>query len=225
MPGVEVEFKLALPDEAALLRILRLLLGPRSAPPVPVKQVNHFFDTAARDLRRSEMALRLRVEDDRRWLALKGPARTGPARTGMGALHERPEDEVALEPEEAEALLAGTLSPSAIVRERLGASPLAREALALAGGRPLGHLGSFENERLRLGPLPFPGPGRSLPLVFELDRTRFPGSPVERELEVEVRSADAPLVERELRDLLRRAGVEWTPARSKAERFFRILDG
>ena len=216
--GVEVEFKLVLPDEEALERVRRILVAAGAATHAPLVQVNHFFDTAGRDLRDREVALRLRRAGGRHELALKGPARSS-AEIGM---HERPEEELEIDARAAAAILAGELSPLELLAERLGSSALLRQTQEPVGPRRLRHLGSFENERARLGPLRL-GPGGPA-LVFELDRTRFPGGRIEHELEVEIRAADAPLVEPLLRELLRAAGVEWRPARSKAERFFRILD-
>ncbi len=214
---LEVEFKLSLPDEEACERLLALL-PPSIREAAPVLQVNHFFDTSSGELRKCELALRLRSEGDRYMLALKGP-RAGAA----GALHARPEEEVEIPAPEATAILGGARSPLEALHERLPDSELVQSALALVGSRPLSHLGAFRNERRRIGPVTPIGPGRADALVFELDRTLFPGERLEHELEVEVEAADAPAIEAELRALFRRADIEWRPAASKAERFFRIL--
>jgi len=218
-PRTEVEYKLALPDDQALARLKRILVEAGAAVQAPLVQVNHFFDTAERDLRGHELALRLRSAGGRHELALKGPATT----SAGAALHERPEEELELDARAAAAILAGERSPLELLRECLGASALNREAGDIVGGRTLRHIGAFENERTRLGPVVLAERGPAL--VLELDRTRFPGGRIELELEVEIRAGDAADVAAALRDLLRRARVEWRPARSKAERFFRILDG
>jgi uncharacterized protein YjbK len=216
MGGVtETEFKLALPDEQARQRLLAAL---GCGPGVTFRQTNHFFDSPERSLRRHEIALRLRQAEGRHELALKGPRRAA----GSTALHERQELELVLTAEEAQAILGGTRSPLAPFLELDPRPELVRTARELAAGRPLLHLGSFENERTRLGPIAFAG---GPALALELDRTAFPAGRVEHELEVELRAEDAGLVEPELRALLREAKISWSPASSKAERFFRILDG
>src|SRR6185295_12314113 len=68
---VEREFKLRIPSAAAERELLARLGGTRAA---PARQVNHFFDTAERTLRRARIALRLREEQGVFTLALKGPA-------------------------------------------------------------------------------------------------------------------------------------------------------
>jgi hypothetical protein len=227
---IEREFKLAIPDEAAW-RALRARLGGPSAP--AARQVNHFFDTEARDLHRGRVALRLREERGRSTLALKGPELVGEtalagetARPGGTALASRPEEELALEPREAAAILAGERSPLEAFRASLLArNALVQRALELAGRAPPWPLGAFENERTRLGPLAFPPGSRGPALVFELDRTTFPGGRVERELEVELPAGVDPAgVEPALRELFASLGIPVVTAPSKAARFFAALD-
>lgn len=216
---VEREFKLGLPGEDELQALARALGGGGG---VPVLQRNHFFDTSARALRRGRIALRLREEADTFALALKGPRSDG-----GGALAARPEEELALDHPTARAILAGARSPLEVLgTSALASAPLVARARELALGEPLVRLGGFENERLRIGPLRFPPDGAGPPLVFELDRTRFPGGRVDREVELELPAgADAALVEEALRALLARLGIAPEPVDSKAARLFRLLDG
>lgn len=221
---IEREFKLRIPDEAAWQALLSELGGPVAPAAL---QVNHFFDTHTRALRRARIALRLRSESGPSGqgasfvLALKGPLLAD-----HPALAARPEEELALAEAEAREILCGARSALEAFRaSRLSGSALVQEALALAGHQPLLHLGAFENERTRVGPLSFPPGSRHLPLVFELDRTRFPGERVERELELELPSGAQPHeVERALHELLSHLGIPVEPVPSKAARFFRILD-
>jgi len=219
-PAIEREFKLRIPSAQAEARLLASL-GP--APANGARQTNHFFDTAARALRGARLALRLREEESAFTLALKGPLQ-GQGPDASGALAARPEEELRVSADEARALLAGHRSPLALLEaSALAAAPLVREARARAGTAPLLHLGAFENERRRVGPLAFPRGGPSL--VFEFDTTHFPGGVIERELEVEL-PPDAPVaaIERELRALFTAGAVPFEPARSKAERFFALLE-
>jgi len=214
--GLEREFKLAWADGAALER-LRSALGP--VPARTVRQENHFFDTPARALRAARIALRLRDEDGGWFLTLKGP-RLAQA----GALSARPEEEQALEPARARALLAGTADVLAELEHGAhGRTELVRTARAVVGEAALRHLGAFTNERTRLGPLRLEGV--STPLVLELDRTLFPGDVRAFELEVELPAgADPDAVERALRALLARLELPWNAGENKAARFFRLLD-
>lgn len=219
---IEREFKLRLPGEEALAALLARLLELGGVAAAPVRQVNHFFDSASHDLRRARLALRLREEAAAFVVTLKGPELGAP-----GVLSSRAEEELAIDAATARAILESRLDPLAALAEGpRGETPLVRKARGLVAGAPLERLGGFENERLRVGPLRLPGAGSSGPLVFELDRTRFPGGRVERELEVEVPfEAATEEVERALRDLLDRLGIGFRPAPSKAARLFRILDG
>jgi hypothetical protein len=216
---LEREFKLRIPDEAARAALIARL-GGASAP--PAQQVNHFFDTRTRALRRARLGLRLREEEGRFTLALKGPPRED-----HPSLAARSEEELELDAGTARALLSGERAVlEALGWRRSSAGPLVRQALRLAGKEPLLRVGAFENERLRIGPLAFP-PGSTGPaLVFELDRTTFPGGRVERELEVELpEGADPVELERGLGELFRALGIAVESLPSKARRLFRILDG
>jgi len=221
---VEREFKLRIPDEAAWQALLARLaaLGGHASP--PALQTNHFFDSATGALRAARIALRLREERGAVtpfMLALKGPE-LAPG----GTLAARPEEELALAPAEARAVLAGERCPLAwLAASPLGEAELVRRATAAVAGAPTRRLGSFENERLRVGPLAFP-PGSGGPaLVLELDRTSFPGGLVERELELELPAgADASEAERGLKALFSGVGLAVESVPSKAARLFRILD-
>lgn len=213
---VEVEFKLLLADEAARERLLAVLLRPGARPIAPVRQENHFLDTADGVLRAARHVVRLRREEGDWTLALKGPALSegrGPTR--------RAEEERKVSPETAHAILAGATSPLDAFRREPQAvllAPIER----LVEGRALTVIGSFANERTRLAA---DAVVRELGLGVELDRTTFPGARTELELEVELPAdVDPAPVELALRLLLERARVPWTPATGKAGRFFRILD-
>ncbi|MEW6071208.1 MAG: CYTH domain-containing protein [Planctomycetota bacterium] len=220
MAHEELEFKFRVEDAAALARLDAALRGP-GAPPLPVvRQVNRFFDTAGRALGRAEQILRLREEEGRFVLTAKGPG--APAEEGPLAVHA--EEEVAIAPREAEAIQAGLLSPLLLLLERTGIPvPPLLEAMARdAGDEELVEVGSFTNERRRLGPLPLPG--SSLAVLFELDRTSFPGGEVHCEIEVELPSPAAAAAARApLFALLAAAGIPWRPSTPKASRFFAIL--
>lgn len=199
--SAEIEIKIAVDsaaDHAALARHLGLAMG------APVRQRNHFFDTAGHDLRRARRALRLREEGGLFTLAAKGPVE---ASAGDGALTRRLEIEREIEPALAAEILAGRADPRSIL-----------EVPEWEVG-PLLHLGGFENLRRRLGPVERDG----VRLVFELDETRF-GERVDFELEVELSEEEATRALPIVQALLAAAGIPWRTAPSKAQRFFELLD-
>jgi len=209
---VEREFKLFLPSESALEAVAQRLGGPRLA---PVQQENHFLDTPSGALRAARLALRLRAEAGRHLLTLKGPAERS------GSLAERPEEEREVAAPVAAAILSGRHEP---LGELPADSALVQRARACVGDSPLHVVGTFRNERTRIGPLPFPG-ADDAPLTFELDRTTFGAGTVERELEVEIPdAAHAPAVAAALHALLEELGLPIHSPASKASRLFRILD-
>ena len=100
------------------------------------------------------------------------------------------------------------------------------ESVQLAlGGEGLQHAGSFENARTRIGPVRVSDREGTIELLFELDRTSFPGGRVDCEVEVEVRTlAEAERARPVVETLLEKAEVSWSAATSKAQRFFGALE-
>jgi inorganic triphosphatase YgiF len=220
----EVEFKFAVESERAFDALLRQLDLPAREFHPSVQQVNHFFDTPGRALRAGGLTLRLREEAGRHTLALKGEERRASA---DGTLTVRLEEEVRLPLEAALNVLQGTVSPRAALAKRLGEGAPALQALdAALAGAELHYVGRFDNRRTRLPPVSIDVGASGVTVVFELDRTTFPGGGVEHEIEVELRGAgDAARLHASLLELFERAGVRWSAARSKAQRFFDALPG
>ena len=217
METFEREFKLRIASEQQLHALIRHL-GGASAP--PVLQVNHFFDTAERALHAEHFSLRLRAESGVFTLTLKGPQQPGP-----GSLAVRPEEELEVPAAEAGRILDGTRSALQLLRTARAETALHRRASAMVGTKPLRRLGSFQNERLRLGPLRFPPDSAGPELIFELDRTHLPDGTIARELELELPAGVAPApVAAALERLLSDLGIPLESAPSKAALFFRILD-
>lgn len=218
--GQEIELKLRVADRAALDAIERTLGGTDTP---PARQRNHFFDTPARGLRRGALGLRLREEAGQFTLTAKGPSQ----KNASGALAVRQEEEVELSADTARALLEGQQSPLAVLEEALTSRAgveLTLRLRAATGGDALSYVGCFENLRTRIH-AQLPAAGGPLPVVLELDETSFPGGVTEYEVEVELGpEVDASEAEEALRALLATAGVDGTPARGKASRFFEALE-
>lgn len=218
----EVEFKLRLADEAQHGALLALLFV-EDAPPEPVLQTNHFFDTADHALRAAGLALRLRAAKGRWMFTAKGKSRDLDA---AGVLTARAEEEREIGDDEARGLLSGERDPVPFFASLFadGAPPIAAALESAAGGRALQHVGSFENRRTKASARLDDGQGGQVELLLEVDRTSFPGGRVDCELEAEVPAERAPLVEGALRLLLDRLGAPWSTAPSKAARFFELVD-
>jgi uncharacterized protein YjbK len=222
--GSETEFKVAVESERAFDALLRQLDLPAREFHPSVQQLNHFFDTRNHALLAHGLTLRLREEAGRHTLTLKGEERRA---TADGTLTERLEEEVRLPLEVALDVLQGTIPPREALAKRLGeaGAPALRALDAALGGAELHYVGKFENRRTRLPPVSLDAGGSGVTVVFELDRSTFPGGAVEHEIEVELRAAgcDAAVVHASLVALLERAGVRWVAAESKARRFFDSL--
>ena len=221
---MEVEFKFAVHGEQAFDQLLAVLeLGKRSDF-VSVLQVNHFFDTGQRTLRRAGFALRLREEGEVWWLTAKG-RETRPS--GNRALTERLEAEVEIDAASARSLLEGERSAVTELEQRLPAEErnVAELLRATIGAEALLYVGCFHNTRTRVEGFELPLEGRVLPLLFELDTTTYPGDRQAFEIEVEIDATeDAEAVRKALDSILAEARIEWWPAPSKAKRFFALLD-
>ena len=223
MTGTEIEFKFKVADEEALDGFARALGMDRRQLGAKLQR-NTFFDSRDRRLRERGLALRLRVEDGQGTLTIKGK---GVARSGDGALHQRFEAEQPLAATELESLLAGSRSPLACF-EASADEHVARGRSMIEdalGGADLECLGSFENERTTLDEVELDCGGRLERIVFELDRTSFPHGRVDCEIEAEIGpECDARRVGERITRLLADAGIEWTSAPSKLQRFVEILE-
>lgn len=218
----EIELKFAVEGEDAFDALVRHLDLPTREFHATLDQVNHFFDTPAFALHERKVTLRLREENRRHLLTLKGPEQS---RSADGVATERVEVEVRLAPELALDVLQGTVSPREALAQRIGerapgALTLLDEALA---GAELHYAGRFETRRTRLSPVTIDVAGAPVQIVFELDRVVFGPERIDHEIEVEVTSdVDVESLSKELGALLDAAGIPWKPALSKAHRFFEL---
>jgi len=219
----EIEFKFRV-RSAEDLGLFARTLGFELAEHPARTQRNSFFESPDGRLAARGLALRLRTEGERSILTVKG---RGAPRSEDGALVERLESEAEIASDQARAILDGRASPLAALEaaggiETAEAAGLLRAALE---GAELELLGTFENERTTLPAVEVTVAGRPERLVFELDRTRFPGDRVDFEIEAEIGpEADAEGLREHLHGLLAQAGVEWMAAPSKLARFREQLE-
>ena len=224
----EIEFKLRLEGPAALEAVALAAERRGASRSAPVEQENHFFDTPDAALRSEGVVVRLRREDGRFVLAVKG-ARLA---SGDARLHVRAEHEAAIPERHGNTILDGAVLDLAYLRDALGevGPELVERLRGIARVETLGHVGSFRNRRLRVGPLrtaseasEAKGGADSPQLTLELDRTELPGGRVDHEVELEVAEHHRGAGERLLEELLSEAAVRGEPATSKAKRFFEAL--
>lgn len=222
---LEREIKLLLPDAAAYERVAGAL-GPVSER----LQINHFFDVPGDALRRERIGVRLRSEAGERWLTLKGASSPGAA----SALVERVELEVPIEAGAFEAALASGLDLSgwrARLERAAGSeatpTPPAVAALlervsALCAGRRLARQAGFENRRKQAS-IALRDEAGPLPLLLQLDETRFPDGRTDHEIEVELdeHGPEPARVQRALTLWLASLGV--TGTRTASSKFARRM--
>ena len=214
----ETEFKLLLtgPNDVEALRATLPLA--QDTPEQVSRQRNHYFDTPDATLSEAGCGLRLRLEDDAWALTAKGPGDEED-----DGLSNRAEEECAIDPELAARVLTGEACPLRALEAHAPSSRLLERMLAARADAELVQVGAFNNQRTRLGPLSIDLDGEPRALVFEFDRTTFPGGRIDTELEVEVPAPDVEAAGRALRALFERAGVAWCPATTKAARFAQSL--
>lgn len=211
----EIEFKLALPDDEAATRLEQRFQELAIPAQATLEQANHFFDTKTGELGRDLCVLRLRVENEERYvLTAKGSAAISPCEGATVQL----ESEAAISAEASASILVGTACPLVTLREALGADELLTRLTDLCGDEPLIERGEFSNLRKTFGPWQLAsGPA----LLLELDRTDF-GVRTDYELEVEVGRDHAQVARTALEQLLADTRLEWRVATSKARRFFEL---
>ncbi len=236
---IETELKLLLPDEAAWQRVRTALAGG------PVMfQVNHFFDRPDRVLRQARIGVRLRAEEGRHTLTVKGE-RSAPSE---GALAQRIELETGITLADAETALTRGLDLSPWLshwRAELGADSASAELVgfldtleAACHGRRLQRYAEFSNRRESLCLALRDADGR-FEVDLALDQTTLPGGHVDYEIEIEFASdrsagdvggsaapyAPPSRVEAAVRRWLAAlGGIETTPATSKLARLHQQLE-
>jgi uncharacterized protein YjbK len=223
-PSREIEFKFGVSGTQAFSRLLQHLKLPVSVLTEGVTQVNHFFDSLSLCLHKKHIAIRLREQNDRNLLTIKGEKTLQPKQNSV--LSNRVEEETAIPGQAAEGLLHGRIAPQQAIKDHFKTKsvPILSMIDTACNGQRLVHIGEFSNVRIHLPPVALPGANTGEKLVFELDSSTFPDGSIDHEIEVEIAEhIDAALVESALVDLFRQAGIEWHSAPSKAQRFFAAI--
>jgi cellulose biosynthesis protein BcsQ len=109
-------------------------------------------------------------------------------------------------------ILAGSLSPIAVLERRLGRPlpPVVSSVVTLAGKKPLQRVSWRKRIRWRLGPVHVPYDQETVTLHFEFDQISSPGR-VDYEIEVTAAGFSTHKSERVLRQLFSHAGINWQP--------------
>ncbi len=166
----ETEIKVDLAVEENRKKLLAFFPGEKKV----LEQENYFFDTAEGMLSQSGWALRLRLEEERASLTLKGT--TSESRAGLAI---RPEISARWDYERARQALAEGISSVEILP-----LSIAEMAKLPAGGVKLEKKIHFKNYRVSI-----PHRMANLDLVLEIDRTEYDNGEVDFELEVEIPDA------------------------------------
>jgi uncharacterized protein YjbK len=223
-PSREIEFKFGVSGTQAFYQLVEHLKLPASVLTEGVTQVNHFFDSPSLCLHKKHIAIRLREQNDRNLLTIKGEKTLQPKENSV--LSNRVEEETAIPGQAADDILNGRIAPQQAIEEHFKSksAPILSMINTACNGQGLVHIGEFSNVRIHLPPAALPGANSGEKLVFELDSSTFPDGSIDHEIEVEISEhTDAALVESALVDLFKQAGIEWHSAPSKAERFFASL--
>jgi len=222
----EIEIKYRLESAKSLLAV-ETALGIQSSTQrrQVLRQVNYFFDTKDFLLKKANLALRLRQENEQFILCAKGTATNGPKTPKSAATRFEYEEKISKAL--AMQMLADKVSPVQKLEEQTDKlDPASKTRLFLLGRigevakqKSLRVVGSFTNIRTCL---PIRVNGQVLTL--ELDETTFPGHVIHYEVELELpQDSDHELAERVLCKLFDKAGVKYSPSEGKSDRLFKML--
>ncbi len=209
----EIELKYRLPNKAAFERLKSVMDKPIST----VTQINSFFDTPDLALREKYLAIRVRKAGAKTLLTIKAkPAKNGePKDVSIRYEYER-------EISAAQAKIPLT-SLRRFRKDGSREQAKTREFLLtqindILDKRSVSKVGSFSNRRTSI---PLQVGNHSL--IAELDETDFGTGEIDYEIELELPENLINEGRKSLEKLFKIAKIEVTPAKGKAERFFKLL--
>jgi cellulose biosynthesis protein BcsQ len=193
-------------DEEAFDSLLLQLSA--DAPPPGNTRLAHIFDTDEGVLLRDGYLLQLFEESGRFAVALEMQY------AGAGPISQREVAQVtAIDSCWAADILAGSLSPIAVLERRLGRPlpPIISAAVAVTGQQPLRRVSWRKRLRRHLGPVNVGDEQAMVTLHFEFDQISRPGNKVDWEIEATAPVSSAPECERALHQLFSHTGINWQP--------------
>jgi uncharacterized protein YjbK len=209
----EIELKYRLPDKAAFERLKSAMEKPIST----VTQVNSFFDTPDLALRAKYLAIRVRKAGLKTLLTIKAKP----------AKNSEPKDvSIRYEYEREVSAKQAKIPLTSLRRFRKDTSreqSKTREFLLtqinnILDGRSVSKVGSFSNRRTSI-----PLQVGKYSLTAELDETDFGTGEIDYEIELELPENLIDEGRKTLEKLFKIGEIEATPAKGKAERFFKLL--
>jgi len=222
---IEIKFRVASKDALAALEEKAKELFPNGSIK-EVEQTNFFFDTADLCVRRNGIGFRLRKENERYMITLKGPS-IDKKESSESKLTSRLEFEAPVSEKDAQMLLSSSLNPVDFAENLSVEEPRMRgtrdhilKILKQACSKhDIDLIGQFTNRR-RILPIVLDGCSMKL----EFDKTHFTSSNIQYEVELEIPSmAYSDTAESFLVDLFKQCGQTPGFERSKSERFYAIL--
>ncbi len=152
-PCREIEFKFGVQSRRAFEQLVEHLGLPESLLTEGVTQVNHFFDSQALCLHKKHFVIRLREENEKNILTVKGERAI--QQHGTSVLSDRVEEEVAIPRQAAEDLLHGRLSPQQAISDHFKdrSAPIMQMIKTACNDQSLVHIGEFSNVRIHLPPV------------------------------------------------------------------------
>lgn len=189
-------------DQEAFNSLL-LELSADAQPPATM-QLAHIFDTDEGVLQRNGYLLQVVEESGRFAVTLE-------IGSSDGAVFQR--EVAAIDGHWAADILAGSLSPIAVLERRLGRPlpPVISEVVAATGKQPLRRVGWRKSLRRRIGPVQVSCEESVVTLHFEFDQISGPGNKVDYEIEATAPGSSAHNIERALQQFLSQSGIDWQP--------------
>ncbi len=223
----EIELKYRFHDANTFQRVKETAMSISQAKDfLLLKQNNYFFDTSDLILRANSLAIRLRYENDRFILCIKGNDPKAAKNQKSMSIKLEYEDDI---PETiARQLLEQKCSPLDYLLAQSAANDskkirtrefLCKQISILSSNKPLQMIGSFTNQRTCI-----PVAIAQNEFLLEMDETTFKSEIIHYEVELEIpTSLHYQNAEHFLLELFQKANAQFFASNGKAERFYQFL--